>query len=268
MTEAAGVATGDRSSPSARREAIRSRVLRDGFARIDDLAAVLGVSIMTVHRDLDSLAGEGWLTKIRGGATANPAALVQTGVRERTATMSAEKTAIAACAAQFLHPGQTVFLDDSTTALALLPHIADSVPTTVASNFLPVLAGLGRARDIELIALGGVYSPVQEACFGMQTIEAIGQLHADVLFMSTTALTRRACYHRSEVTVMSRRAYMQNTELTVLLVDHAKFGRRSPHLLCPVDAVDVVVTDAGIDGEDLEELRQRDVRVEVAHVDG
>lgn len=241
-------------------------MLGSGFARIEDLARDLGVSIMTVHRDLDALEHEGWLTKIRGGATANPSALVDAGVRERRSALATEKAAIAAVAADFLAPGQTVFVDDSTTALAILPHLREFPSVVVASNFMPVVHELAEASGVEVVMLGGRYHPRQEACFGLQTVDAISQLHADVLFMSTTALTAGACFHRFETTVMVKRAFMSHATRSVLMIDHAKFGRPAPHLLGRVDEFDLVVTDESIDAEDLEELRQHDVEVRVAPV--
>lgn len=257
-------AVGERSAPAERRDEIRRRVVEEGYARIDDLARAFGVSVMTVHRDLDVLAHEGWLTKIRGGATANPSALVEAGVRKRSAVLRSEKAAIGARAAQLLRPGQTVFVDDSTTALSLLPYLEAVGPITVATNFLPVVSALSTAAQVEVIVLGGRYHPLQEACFGLQTCEAIRQLRADLLFMSTTAVHSGSCYHRSEVTVMVKRAYMQCATRTVLLVDHAKFGRPAPHLLCPLSAFDVVITDTGIHPDDLAELRDIPALVEVA----
>lgn len=257
-------AASERSALAERRDEIRRRVTEEGYARIDDLARGLGVSVMTVHRDLDALAQEGWLTKIRGGATANPSVLVEAGVRKRTAVLQAEKNAIGAQAARLLRPGQTVFVDDSTTALGLLPYFEAVGPVTVATNFLPVVHALSGAPQVEVVMLGGRYYPLQEACFGLQTCEAIRQLHADLLFMSTTAVTSGSCYHRSEVTVMVKRAFMQCAARTVLMVDHAKFGRPAPHLLCPVNAFDLVITDAGIHEDDLAELRQVHAVVEVA----
>lgn len=256
----------ERTGPSHRRDQIRRIVVRDGFARIDDLAGRLGVSLMTVHRDLDALAAEGWLTKIRGGATANPSALAEAGVRERSLAMRREKDAIAGRAARHLGPGQTVFVDDSTTALALMPHLTAAAPITVVTNFLPVVAETADLPGVDVVLLGGTYHRLQEACFGLQTTDAIDQLHADVLFMSTTAVTGGSCYHRSEMTVMVKRALLACAGRKVLLVDHAKFGRPAPHLLCPVDTFDVVVTDSGLDAEELDELRQREVTVEVAQV--
>lgn len=264
MTRGSGE-DGGRGGPGQRRDQMRRMVLEAGFGRIEELARHFAVSVMTVHRDLDLLAEEGWLTKIRGGATANPSALLAAGVRERGAALHVEKAAIAACAARFVGPGQTVFIDDSTTALALVPHLAAVAPLTVATNFLPVLQGLAGAKDVEVVLLGGQYHPLQEACFGLATVEAVRQLHADVLFLSTTAVNAGACYHRSEATVMVKRALMAASTRTVLLVDHAKFGRPAPHLLCRVDEFDVLVSDGSIDEEDLAELRELDVQVEVAH---
>ncbi|KIE27961.1 hypothetical protein LK08_05410 [Streptomyces sp. MUSC 125] len=245
---------------------IRREVLRKGFTRIDDLARALQVSVMTVHRDLDALAEEGWLTKVRGGATASPSALLEAGVRERTAALNAEKEAIAAVAAESLHRGQTVFVDESTTALALHPHLAAAAPLTVVTNFFPLVRVLGAAKGIEVITLGGRYFPLQEACLGYQTAQAIRNLRADLLFMSTTAVSAGACYHRSEATIEVKRTFMQCAERSVLLVDHAKFGRRAPYLLAPLDAFDQIVTDSGLDGEEVATLRDAGTDVRIAPV--
>ena len=218
-------------SAARRRDIVRRRVLASGFARIDELAAEFDVSVMTMHRDLDVLATEGSIVKIRGGATASPSALLETSVRDRSTAQSEEKTAIAAEAAALLGRGQTVFLDDSTTALALLPHLGAHAPITVATNFLPALDGLKGVPGVELVLLGGQYAPLQEACFGIQTIESIQRLHADVFLMSTTGLVQGRCYHRTEATILVRHAFLAASARSVLLVDHAKSVGRPPPAL-------------------------------------
>lgn len=241
-------------------------MLADGFARIEDLAKAFEVSLMTMHRDLDALEDEGWLIKIRGAATANPSALVDAGVIERSSAMRAEKLAITDVAARMLSHGQTVFLDDSTTALGLVPHLLARPPMTVATNFLPAVEGLADGTGIELHLLGGRYQPRQQSCQGLQTVEAIRSLHADLFFMSTTAVSGGRCLHRSEATVLVRQAFLANAARSVLLVDHAKFGRPAPHVLCDIGAFDTVITDAGIDPADLADLRSRCDDVQVAAV--
>ncbi|GAA3515926.1 DeoR/GlpR family DNA-binding transcription regulator [Actinocatenispora rupis] len=253
-----------RVAPLERRERIRRQILADGFARVDELARAYGVSVMTVHRDLDALVTEGWLIKLRGGATANPSALLTASVPDRTKAMRLEKAAIAAAAAAEVHQGQTVFLDDSTTAMALVPHLIERAPLTVATNFLPVVAQLGEVSSVDLIVLGGQYQRIQDGCYGVQTIDAVRALHADVLFMSTTAVLDGACYHRSEATLMVRRSMIEHAARTVLMIDHAKFGRPAPHLLGRLDDFDLLVTDAGLDPDDEAEVRQHDIELIVA----
>ena len=252
--------------PAARRELVRRRVLDVGFARVDDLVREFDVSLMTMHRDLDALEAEGWISKIRGGATANPSALVDAGVRERATSMGAEKAAMCDVAAQLLSHGQTIFLDDSTTVLGLVHHVLADAPMTVATNFLPAIRAFGEAPSVELHLLGGSYHPRQESCQGLQTVDAIDAMHADLFFMSTTAVLDGRCLHRSEATVMTRRAFMRNAARSVLLVDHAKFGRPAPHMLCDVREFDTVITDDGIDDSDLETLRSQCDDVQVARV--
>lgn len=250
--------------PAARRDMIRRRILDVGFARVDDLVREFDVSLMTVHRDLDTLVEEGWISKIRGGATANPSALVDAGVRERSAAMAAEKDAICRSAEPLLAHGQTVFLDDSTTILGLVPHLLAQTSMTVATNFVPLAQAFGESPGLEVVLLGGSYHPRQESCHGLQTVEAIDAMHADIFVMSTTAVMDGRCLHRSEPTVATRRAFMRNATRSVLLVDHAKFGRPAPHMLCRVEDFDLVITDDGIDASDLEALRNRGAHVEVA----
>ena len=254
-------------SPATRREFIRRRVIDSGYASIEDLARDFEVSQMTLHRDLDALAADGWLIKIRGGATANPAALVDAGIRERSAAMRGEKLAIAELAAQLITPGQTIFLDDSTTSLALVPYLIALQTVTVATNSLPVVTALGSAPSVELHVLGGQYVPRHESCQGLGTVHAIERLRADLVFMSTTAVLNGSCLHRSEATIMVREAFLRHSSRRVLLVDHAKFGRPAAHVLCAISDFDVVVTDSGVDPADLAELRQNSPDVRVAHVE-
>ncbi|MDQ2851282.1 MAG: DeoR/GlpR family DNA-binding transcription regulator [Allobranchiibius sp.] len=248
---------------SQRRDLVRAEVLKAGYVRVEDLAQTHQVSLMTMHRDLDQLQIEGWITKIRGAATANPTALRDAGVTERSMSMSAEKAAIVREAGRLLGRGQTIFLDDSTTAIGLVPLLSVHAPVTFATNFVPAMALVSPSDGVEVKLLGGTYDPRLQSCSGLQTVDAINNLQADLLFMSTTGITESRCVHRSEATLMVRRALLARSLRKVLLVDHAKFGRPAPHVLCGVEAFDTIITDDRASEEDLQGLRERctDVRV-------
>jgi DeoR/GlpR family transcriptional regulator of sugar metabolism len=251
------------SAPRARRDRIKGRVVDEGFVRIEQLADELGVTPMTIRRDLDYLQAQGWLRKVRGGATAQASTAFHGDVRHRTQAMAEQKSALARAALRLVRPGQSVMLDESTTGLALAGLLPQRAPLTVITNFVPVIQVLAGSPGIDLISLGGAYYPAYDAFLGMRTVEGIHSLHADVLFMSTTAVTRGQCYHQSQDTVAVKRALMEACDRRVLLVDHTKFTKRGLFQLAPVTAFDLVLVDDGIPGPQLESLQATGVETVV-----
>ena len=255
---------GERWTSTQRRESIRDRVVEAGSVRIEDLASEFGVTGMTIHRDLNVLEREGWLRKVRGGATVDTSALIDTTVRHRLTDKVTEKQGIARCALQYVDGVDVVMLDDSTTALQLVHLLPDHAPLTVITNFLMAINSLVGKSGIELIALGGSYNATYDAFHGMQVRDAISKLRADVVLMSTTAILDGHLYHKSQETILIRHAMMEAAARKILLVDHSKFHRRATHLLAALTDFDAVIVDAGIDDRDVIAMRERGVHVEVA----
>ncbi|MER5387870.1 DeoR/GlpR family DNA-binding transcription regulator [Saccharopolyspora sp. NPDC002686] len=260
MAEAGGTPV----SQQGRREEIRQEVLASGFVRIEELAAKHGVSGMTIHRDLDVLEQQGWLRKVRGGATSTPTALLETSVRARIADAAEDKARIAEHAARLVTPGQVVALDDSTSALAVAERLPALAPLTVVTNFLSVINLLSGEPGLHLIGLGGDYQPSYDAFLGLHTAKLARTMRSDVLFMSTTAVVDGHCLHRSQETIQVKRALMETTGKRVLLLDHSKFDRRAVHELAPLTEFDLVIVDAGTPAPLLDELRAAGVALEVA----
>jgi DeoR/GlpR family transcriptional regulator of sugar metabolism len=249
------------ASQRARQERIRRQVASQGSARIHDLAETFGVSSMTIHRDLDVLQSQGWLRKVRGGATAEPSALFHGDFGHRSNAMLPAKQAIAAAAVELIRPGQAVILDDSTTALSLAELLPGRFPITVVTNFLAAIKLLGGQPGIDLVGLGGAYYPAYDAFLGMRTLEAIQPIKADLLFMSTTAVTDGVCYHTSTDTIQVKRALMAVAAECILLVDHTKFARRALNELCPLTAFDAVYVDSGLDPAVVADLSAQGVTI-------
>ncbi|GAA1535986.1 DeoR/GlpR family DNA-binding transcription regulator [Actinomadura kijaniata] len=258
----------DGGNARRRREAIRQRVIDERFVRIKDLAAAHGVSTMTIHRDLDDLQTTGWLRKVRGGATAEPSASYHGDVRHRRQAMADEKRALAEAAAHLVGVGATVMIDESTTALELARLLPARGPVTVITNFLAAVNALTGESGVDLIALGGAYYPAYDAFLGLRTTEAIRSLRADMLFMSTTAITNGQCYHQSQETVAVKRALMESADRRVLLADHSKFTKNGLFQLAPLTDFDLVVVDAATPEAEVAAQRSRGVRLHVAGTDG
>lgn len=261
-----GVVAGDarQGRQAQRQRAITEAVMSAGAVRIEELAARFDISVMTVHRDLDELEGRGLLRKSRGVATALSSALVESSDVYRASRQLAEKDAIAHAALDFIEPGQAIMLDDSTTTLHLLPHLAAKKPLTVITNTLTIMEELRSANGITMLGLGGQYYNWCSAYMGRITTTTIENLRADLLVMSTSAISDDVAFHQTQETVDVKRAMFESSSRRILLADHTKFERRALHAMLPLAQFDAVIVDAGIDPLHLNRLRDKGINVVVA----
>ena len=256
--------TTELSRPARRQAEIAAYVVKHGSVSANDLVEAFGVSVMTVHRDLDELERQGVVRKYRGGVSAQPTSVFESNVAYRLNTAHAEKAAIARHARAMIEPGMSVMLDDSTSALALIDLIEDITPLTVATNFLPAITRLSQLRDITLLALGGIYSATHDSFGGMPCAEAVEALHTDLLFCSVSAVSSTHAFHQEEEIVLVKRAMLRSARTKVLLVDHAKLQRTALHRLAPLTDFDVVIVDEKTPKNLIDPLRDHGATVEVA----
>ncbi|MEV3921625.1 DeoR/GlpR family DNA-binding transcription regulator [Actinomadura coerulea] len=260
MVEQGGGARG----PERRRQDIADIVLSAGSVSAAGLAERFGVSLMTIHRDLDELARQGVVRKHRGGVTAQPSGVFESSVAYRMKSMRPAKDAIAARAAEMVEPGMAVMLDDSTTALALARRLAGAAPLTVVTNFLQAVNLLSAERDIRLMALGGDYDPLHDSFLGVSCVDAIEALNVDLCFVSTSAVSGGFAYHQEQRIVSVKRAMLGAAARSVLLIDHSKLSRVALHRVAPLSAFDRVIVDDGAGADALRGLDEHKVAYELA----
>lgn len=251
-----------------RRQAIVDLLVESGSAGLDDLAARFDVSRMTIHRDLDDLEAAGLLRKVRGGATIEASSQFESDYRYRERQGAAEKRLIAAHAARLVEPGMSVMVDDSSTAQALVPHLAALRPLTVITNNLSVMAGLADKPGIDLIALGGTYSRKFNGFFGLMTEQAVEGLRADLALVSTSAIHDFAAFHQDQEVVGVKRRMLRSSKTRVLMADHAKFGRTALHFFAELDQFDAVVTGPQLPEAARKGLRDARVALQIAETEG
>jgi DeoR/GlpR family transcriptional regulator of sugar metabolism len=257
------------SGHASRRSEIAEFVRARGGARIDELADQFGVSTMTIHRDLDHLHAQGMVRKVRSGAEAPPSEAFERNIDLRKALNLAEKQAVAKAAFDWAAERvdmQAVAMDDSTTALHLLPTLLRHLPLTVVTNFLPAINELATHPMVRLNAIGGDYVPEFSSFVGPLSVRTLRDMHYDVLFMSVPAVSRGMCFHPSSAAADLKRAFMDSAELRVLMIDHTKVTRRAIHRICDLVDFDVVVVDDGLDSEERKQLEDCGANVVVTEM--
>lgn len=235
--------------PMERREEIVALVARSGRAAVEDLAMRFGVSVETVRRDLSTLAEEGLVRKIHGGAM--PAAPLRTegSFQERMAEDEDAKRLIAAKLSAEIRPGDTLFLDTGSTTLIAAEALSRIPSLTVITNSLDVARLLGRAESgAQVWLLGGAYAEGNAQTVGAMALEQIARFSADHAVLTVAALDARdGAMDADPAEAEIARAMIARARRTIVLATGAKMMRRAAHRVCGLDAVDLVLTESAPD---------------------
>lgn len=251
----------------ARQRLITERVVAQGSCTAQELATEFGVSIMTIHRDLDELQRRGIVRKFHGGVTAQPSGVFEARMSHRLTSKAAEKSIIARAALKYVEPGMSVLLDDSTTILHMIPGLAELTPLYVATTFLggiKRLVDLSDDSDLRVIAIGGRYDALHDSFVGAQAIDQIGEIRADALFMSTSSLSATDAFHQEEHIMSIKRAMVKAATKRYLLADNTKLGKVALHKIVPLTEFDLVIVDDQADPSVLAAWDAAGIRYEIA----
>ena len=257
--------------PALRRAQILERIQRDGGVSVSVLARDYSVSAITVHRDLEQLAREGLVERVHGGARAirGTGALPQiaTAWTQRVEQASAAKAAIADQAAELVSSGSTVFLDASSTVLALARRLMEDPPNelTLVTNS-PAIAYEVIAEPMHVVVTPGELDQHMRMLAGRWTVEFLHELNFDVAFISCAGVTLDAGLTTSRRPLADVvNAAREAAGRTVGLIDATKFGRASLVSIAPADELDLIVTDDGLEGAVAAEYRTAGVRLNIAN---
>ena len=257
--------------PALRRAQILERIQKDGGVSVAELARDHAVSAITVHRDLEQLAREGLVERVHGGARSirglGTLPLIATAWNQRVEQAASAKTAIAGHAAAMVAPSSTIFLDASSTALALARRLMDDPPNelTLVTNS-PAIAYEVMAEPMHVVVCPGELDQHMRMLAGRWTVEFIGDLNFDTAFVSAAGLTLDAGLTTSrrplaDVVNAARAAAGR----TVGLIDSTKVGRSSLVSIAPAEELDVIVSDDGLEEDVVEQYRAAGVRLEIVN---
>jgi DeoR/GlpR family transcriptional regulator of sugar metabolism len=235
-----------------RQTLILARVREDGGVRVADLARDLGVSDMTVRRDLEILHNRGLIEKVHGGATSLPgSALFEPGFAVKSGLQEHEKDAIADAAMSLVIPGTAIGISAGTTTYALARRLIDTPGLTVVTNSVPVADALHRAgrADQTIILTGGVRTP-SDALVGPFAVAALRTMHLDQVFMGVHGMEPRSGFTTPNVLEADTdRALVASGRRLVVLADSSKWGVIGISSIARLDEADTLVSDEGLGDE-------------------
>lgn len=235
-----------------RQQRILHAVQAEGTVRVGSLASELGVSEMTIRRDIDVLDAGGLVLRVHGGAARTDSfSALEPGFASKSTRELDAKAAIAAEALTMVEPGMTLLLSGGTTTFELARLLPRDFDLTVATNSVMVATSLaadspGGDRGIRTLVVGGERTP-SEALVGPLAVQAISTVSADLCFMGAHGLDPAAGITSPNLLEAEVNAAMvKAAPQLVVLADSTKYGLVGLARICPLAAVTALVTDGRI----------------------
>lgn len=234
-----------------REEQILMLLEQQGSVEVARLCEILGVTKMTVRRDLDKLEKEGKITRIHGGATLNnPDVLLEKPLALRLHTNAESKRGIAAVAISLLKDGDKVFFSSGTTVYNMARLLDNSKRLLVVTDGLNTAIELAKRTNISIIITGGEVKNNTLAMTGHFADEMIAQFQFETAFLGVTSIAADGTfYHGSLVEVGMFKALEAATKKRVLLADSHKLGKTDFLSVGKLRSGDILITDEGVDPE-------------------
>jgi DeoR/GlpR family transcriptional regulator of sugar metabolism len=235
---------------------------------VTDLADVFSVSEVTVRSDLTSLARQGLVARIRGGARALQRGQSELAFDVRLRVQEDEKRAVARAAAAMVGDGEAVALDSSTSAFYLALELRDRRELVVVTNGLLIAAALADAPGVSVIVPGGILrlaamSLVGDFASGVLRTTRIGK----GFFGARGVSVDRGLMDLNPDEVRLKRELADACERVVGIFDHTKWHRTALLSFVPAERIDAIVTDALAPMELVDQWRERKVEVVTAEIE-
>ena len=251
-----------------RRVRILEIVQAKGIASVDELTTALGVSAMTLWRDISTLDREGKVRRVRGGvASAENPDSNEPRYKSKQIVNVEKKIAIARYAVQnFIHDNDIIILEAGTTVGAMIKFIERRSSLTVITNGLGNLEDLSQfVPNITVLSCGGMLRDVAYTFVGPQAEDFFRTVHANTIFLSGSGLAfPEGLTDPSLLEIQIKRVMVASARQVVLLIDSSKFGLRSLMPVLPLEKVDALITDAEAPEPDLVRLRDLGIAVHIA----
>lgn len=239
---------------SIREELILKLLAERGFVSFRELDAVITGSPATIRRDLERLAQDGRLIRVRGGVKANPGSMKESGrvdfgtrlsgvpFHENVTRNRKEKQAIGKAAAALCVPGEGVMIDGGSTTLQMCPHLA-GLNLQVLTNSLHIVSALLPQSGTRILVPAGAVFPDQNIILSLPGDDSMPKFHAPKLFMGAASIGVQGLMQADVVLVASERRFLERADQIIVLVDATKFDGPSGNVVCGLEEIDTIITD-------------------------
>jgi DeoR family transcriptional regulator, aga operon transcriptional repressor len=244
-----------------RLSAILEQLGGNGSASVDELARMLGVSGATVRRDLRQLADQHLLARTHGGAVVQ-AVSYELPIRYRSGRRSEQKRRIGAAAAKLVPDRGVAGITGGTTTTEAARALASRSDLTVVTNALNIAAELAVRPNLRLVVTGGVARSASFELVGPVAEQTLSGYNLDIAIVGVDGIDHAAgCTTHDDVEARTNAILVRQARQCVVVADSSKLGKVAFARICPISAVDLLITDKDADDGRLTSLRDAGLKI-------
>ncbi len=244
-----------------RRKIIVEELKQNGTVNTMDLAGRLEVTPMTIRRDLAKIAKEGLIKVEYGGAVLNDEPFVEDNIPTKLEKNQKEKVKIAEYCAGMIRDGESVYLDAGTTAAEIARFLQNRKDITVITHSLLAANILSKSEGPAVIMMPGLFRETSMAFMGQLTDEYITRFRINKFFLAVEGVTADELTVPDIVDGATKKALAERAEEIICVADSSKFGKRTFFRICDPRDVSAIVTDTGVEEQELAEFRSAGIMV-------
>lgn len=243
----------ERACVDNRRNRITQMMKHNPEVRVDELAKMLDVSLITIRRDLQYLEEKNLLIRKYGGAVATTTDTVD--------EVQMYRTLIARYAAALVSDGDNLFINTSRNALKILEYIQAQNVTVITNNGKAINSE--RAQGVSVVLTGGELRHPKDAMVGDFALRNLQPIYAGKAFVGCSGISAETGMTTEIFNEVSINALMIDhaTQAVYVLADHTKIGKNSSFISCPIEKIKHLITDEKASGEALDLIREKGVMV-------
>lgn len=253
--------------PKERQQAILEYLQIHGRTAVDELASHFSTTGTTIRKDLTALENAKKVLRTYGSVVlaSNENDEGDLPISNKAYINLEQKKKIAAAATKLIKNGDSLIMDSGSTVLQMIPHFNQFENLTIMTNSLHIINALTNLDcEHELLMCGGTYRTKSSSFHGILAEKTFDHFSFDKLFIGTDGFDLNLGLTTfNEVHGVSKSMCNAAREI-IVLADSSKFNRRSPNVVCPLDKLHSIITDAGIDPQIHQLLREKGVNVIIA----
>lgn len=250
-------------TPAERHDFILEQLRESGHVKVSDLSDQLGVSKVTIRKDLRELEDRDLLYRTYGGANLRDPYVGERPLDEKETEFAEEKRRIGKAAAALVSRRESIIMGPGTTMTQVATHLPDTHELTIITNAMNVALVVAKRKGVDILMLGGMVRHNSKSAVGVHAEEMLEGYTCDKLFLGVDGFdVEFGLTTTNSLEARLNQQMIRTAQRTIIVTDSSKFGRRGLRRICGLEHIHRVITDTNIEAHHVEALEDRGIAVD------